>query len=188
MGWVVTRSLLYCFTEGGASLEPAESLVEMVQALVKPEGLAATEEDVRKWLEEEADFQKTVTGNVMTVPRNASSGLLPVLGYLHHLGDLVAQRDKEVLRLQRLAHDRDVQLVSLESVVEDRSARVDSLTEALDAERTLARQAARVRDSLLAELTSVKNSQSWRLTMPLRFVKHRLPQVLGVVRMVRNWF
>ena len=92
------------------------------------------------------------------------------------------------MRLQRLAHDRDVQLVSLESVVKDRSARVDSLTEALDAERTLVRQAARVRDSLLAELTSVKNSQSWRLTMPLRFVKHRLPQVLGVVRMVRNWF
>ncbi len=199
LGWVVTRSILYCFADGGASLEHTESLVDMVRALVKPAGLLVTEEDVQKWLEEEVDFQKTVTGNVMAVPRKASSGLLPALGYLHHLGDLVAQlrdlmaqRDTEVVQLQRLAHDRDLQLVSLESAVKDRVAQVESLNEALDAERILVRQSARAHDSLLAQLTSIKDSQSWRLTMPLRFVKHRLIRVLAVVpprvRMMRNWF
>src|SRR5208282_4383723 len=97
---------LHCFADGAASLEPAESLVDMVKALVKPAGLLVTEEDVRKWLEEEVDFQKTVTG-VMAVPRKASSGLLPARGYIQHLGDLVAQlgdlvaqRDTEIVRLQ----------------------------------------------------------------------------------------
>ncbi len=178
LGWVVTRSAMYCWTDGSASVDPPQPLAGLVQAVVGPAGLVTTEAEVLKWLEDEAQFQKVVTGQDITLSPQVGPGLVPALDHIHRLDTVLAERERELVR-------REAQLGQLENVANGLTGKLASLQAALDAERAVAQREACVRDSLIAELSSMKKSQSWRLTTPLRFVKHRVRNVLKASRRSR---
>ncbi|MGO9829579.1 MAG: class I SAM-dependent methyltransferase [Myxococcaceae bacterium] len=171
LGWVVTRSVMYCWMDGYASAERPQPLARLVQAVVRPAGLVTTEAEVLTWLKDEEQFQKAVTGQDIPLSPQAGPSLKPALDHIHRLDAVLAERERDLVR-------REAQLEQLEKVAKGLTGQLASLHEALDAERAVAQREACVRDSLAAELSSMKKSQSWRLTTPLRFVKHRVRNLL----------
>jgi SAM-dependent methyltransferase len=164
LGWVLTRGLKYCFTEGISSSDGAASLTDILPALIRTAGLVTPEADILKWLADEVAFQKAVTGYDSPTSDNLSSDATPVTRYIIDLNALVARRDAE--RVQSRAREREYE------------TRLTSVQQALELERSIGHRALSERDSLTAELGLVKRSLSWRLTRPLRFLKHRLRRVL----------
>jgi len=164
LGWVVTRSLLHCFREGVASVGVPNSLTEIIQAVVSPAGLATSEQDVLRWLAAESDFQEAVTGSEFSVFGRIGPDVLPAMGQVHELTALLERNTAELSRFRQ-----------------ESASTLAHLQEALSIERAAVEQATLERDILAAELIPMKRSLSWRLTVPLRFVKHRLRQLRNAV-------
>lgn len=67
-GWVVTRSALHCLMVGVVSEQRLRSVWDIIRGLCGKAELIVTEDEVKTWLEQEAEFQAVVVGKSASTP------------------------------------------------------------------------------------------------------------------------
>ncbi len=95
-------------------------------------------------------------------------------GRIDSLNQVVIERDGQIGSLTRAVAERDGQIGSLSGAVADRDGRIDVLNGAVadrDGQLDALHEVIEYRDQ---ELAGVYASRSWRITKPLRVVKHAL--------------
>ncbi len=203
LGWVVTRGVLWSMPSGMSLGDASPSILELITALCDSFELAVSEPDIETWLEQEADFQRLVTGHpgeALTTGRTFR-GMRPFLSEISSLKQTIAHREEQIARLNQTiaAREEDIavreqDLADLRRMLGEREKEIASLTASLTASRD---QMVAERDrsgheayqlkaragSLNVELTkrteqlnSVLQSPAWRLTAPLRAIGRLRPR------------
>ncbi len=89
---------------------------------------------------------------------NLSDTLVERDGQIASLSDMLVERDGQIASLSDMVAERDGQIASLSDMVAERDRQIASLN-----------QLAAQREALLEIIETMHNSQSWRITRPLRF-------------------
>ena len=104
LGWVVTRGVLWSLAAGVPAADRLQPLAQVVEELCASVGLLVTTEEIQQWMQEEADFQTSVTGRTIQ-PFSvliSSGGLRRIQDEVDHLGESLKSsgEERESLRWQ----------------------------------------------------------------------------------------
>ncbi len=102
-------------------------------------------------------------------------------GQIASLNQVVSERDTQIVSLSQAVTERDGQIASLSQVVDERDGQIASLSQAVterDGQIASLSQVVDERDGQIAglvqEIAALRNSTSWRLTRPLRLIRHQI--------------
>ena len=86
------------------------------------------------------------------------------------LNRVVSERDSQIARLNQVVTERDAQIVNLHQSVAERDSQIAGLNQAVVERDDLIAQTVGQLNDARAIITEIRNSTSWRITLPLRLV------------------
>ena len=172
-GWVVTRGVMHSLMAGLPSANPLKSITELIQLLCSKFALTASDADVERWLQEEADFQSAASGYPVATfsPYVTSGPLIRIVPKLSSLLQNAADLTAEVASLRQTIASLEARAAQADAasarVTQAEAARAE-IEQARRMEAARAEEAAAQAAFFRGELEQAISSRSWKITRPIR--------------------
>lgn len=200
LGWCVTRSVFATLLAMPGMESKPISPRDVIVSLCEQRKLSVSDEDIKRWLNDEAEFQRSVSGThsegfdigQKTAPilslkswtRQLQESLSEREVLIRAVGDALnrcrAENESLAAEKESLAAEKESLAAEMESLAAEReglAAEMESLAagkESLAAEVECLRQALQQKGEALvlieAQVDDLYRSQSWRATAPLRLM------------------